>query len=346
MKTSGYRFVFGFLSLAILTLSAQPLAEQQFADLGRCQLDSGQFIEGCRLGYRTAGTLNADKSNAILWPTWFTGQSSQIAGNAGPGKLLDPAKYFVIFVDAFGNGVSSSPSNSKLQPRVKFPAFTIRDMVRAEYRLVTEKLGIKKLYAVMGISMGGMQAFEWMATYPNMMDRAVPIVGSPQLAPSDITLWSAQADAIRESKAWSDGNYVGHPQLRAVQEMHQFALTGPANLSRTKSRADYPATLDNAVKGAWAHMDLNDYLYQLGAMLSHDITHANAPLTSMKGKIMTKLFVVASLNDAMVNPRPAMDLANIVGARSIILQSDCGHLATACDADAMDPAIQRFLAEK
>src|SRR5271155_4788943 len=85
----------------------------QFAELGNCKLDSGQQITGCRLGYRTWGKLNADGSNAVLFPTWFTGTSAQLGGNVGAHKLVDPAKYFMIAVDALGDGVSSSPSNSK-----------------------------------------------------------------------------------------------------------------------------------------------------------------------------------------------------------------------------------------
>ena len=91
--------------------------EQRIADLGACKLDSGQQITGCQLGYRTYGRLNAEGTNAVLIPSWFNGNSKQLGGNVGAGKLLDPAKYFVIAVDAFGDGISSSPSNSTTQPR-------------------------------------------------------------------------------------------------------------------------------------------------------------------------------------------------------------------------------------
>jgi len=141
------------LVIALLVLAArseaQPASEQKFAELGTCKLESGQQIENCRLGYRTWGKLNADGSNAILFPTWFSGTSAQIAAFVGPDALVDPAKYFVIGVDALGDGVSSSPSNSKSQPRMQFPAFTTHDMVAMEYRLATETLHLKHLHAVM-----------------------------------------------------------------------------------------------------------------------------------------------------------------------------------------------------
>jgi homoserine O-acetyltransferase/O-succinyltransferase len=128
--------------------------EQNFAHLGACKLASGQQIDQCRLGYRTWGTLNAQRSNAILVSTWFTGHSSELGDLVGADAVIDPAKYFLIAVDALGNGLSSSPSNSTTQHGPAFPAFTTRDMVSAEYRLVTETLHLTRLHAVMGISMG------------------------------------------------------------------------------------------------------------------------------------------------------------------------------------------------
>src|ERR1700745_3892902 len=134
---------------------------QQFADFGDFKLQSGAVIHDFRLGYRTLGRLNAEKANAILWPTWLGGESQGLLRFAGPGNVADTTKYFVVLVDAIGDGVSSSPSNSKTQARLKFPEFTIRDMVEAEYRLATGVLGLTHLHAVMGVSMAGMQVFEW-----------------------------------------------------------------------------------------------------------------------------------------------------------------------------------------
>src|SRR5271155_846957 len=112
--------------------------QQQFDDLGTCKLAGGGEISSCRLGYRTWGTLNAERSNAVLFPTWFSGTSGNIQDWLGAGKLVDPERYFVIAVDALGDGVSSSPSNSARQHGPQFPAFSMRDMVDTEYRLMTE----------------------------------------------------------------------------------------------------------------------------------------------------------------------------------------------------------------
>ena len=102
------------LIAASCTLGAQQGA-QLIASLGDFKLESGQVIRDCRIGYRTYGQLDAAKSNAILFPTWFGGTTEQLAGNFGSGKMIDTGKYFVIAVDAIGNGVSTSPSNSRTQ---------------------------------------------------------------------------------------------------------------------------------------------------------------------------------------------------------------------------------------
>src|SRR5260370_40042298 len=107
-------------------LSAQ---EQQTARIGDFKLESGEVISDCAIGYRTFGTLNSDKSNAVLFPTAFGWRSAGLATRIGTGKLVDSAKYYVIAVDSLGDGISSSPSNSKSQPRLSFPQFSIRDIV-------------------------------------------------------------------------------------------------------------------------------------------------------------------------------------------------------------------------
>ena len=97
------RPLFAFVCLFCLA-SVAAAQEIKFAPLGDFRLENGETIRDLQIGYRTVGTLNADKSNAILWPTWFTGTSAQLLGFVGPGKLLDPSKYFVILVDALGDG--------------------------------------------------------------------------------------------------------------------------------------------------------------------------------------------------------------------------------------------------
>src|SRR5277367_6617741 len=129
------------LSLILLGLTNLAGAQTlQFARLGDFKTEGGEVIRDCRIGYRTFGTLNSNQSNAILFPTWALGTTEQLAGSIGSNKLVDSAKYYVIAVDSLANGVSSSPSNSQLQPRMKFPKITIRDMVNTQHELLAKTL--------------------------------------------------------------------------------------------------------------------------------------------------------------------------------------------------------------
>src|SRR5260370_35274508 len=113
-------------------MSLLPFRSRNLEILGTSSSKSGAVIRDCRIGYHTLGKLNDDKSNAVLWPTWFTGSSEQLAPLVGPAGYVGSSRFFVILVDALGNGVSSSPSNSSVQPRMDFPVFTIGDMVNTQ----------------------------------------------------------------------------------------------------------------------------------------------------------------------------------------------------------------------
>ncbi|HEX9083780.1 MAG TPA: alpha/beta fold hydrolase, partial [Gemmatimonadaceae bacterium] len=164
---------------------APPTPRATVASLGTCRLESGATIENCRIAYRTFGRLNAARTNGVLIPTWLLGRSEDWIGMLGANGWVDTTRFFTVVVDAFGNGRSSSPSNTPPAGRAAFRDLTIRDMVDAQHRLVVEILKLPRLHAVLGISMGGHQAFEWAVRYPNFVDAVVPVVGSPRPAAFD-----------------------------------------------------------------------------------------------------------------------------------------------------------------
>lgn len=153
---------------------------QQFI-IRNFRLDSGQVLPEAILAYTTHGELNADRSNAIVFPTWFAGSHESNEWLIGPGFPLDTDRYFVIVANTFGNGLSSSPSNTPAPfDGSRFPAITIRDNVEAQYRLVTERFGISELALVLGCSMAAIQTYQWAVDHPAMVKRAMPYCGAPK----------------------------------------------------------------------------------------------------------------------------------------------------------------------
>lgn len=314
---------------------------QRIAELGTCALESGQKIEGCRIGYRTYGKLDAAKSNVVLFPTWFTGTTEPLT-KIVPDKLVDTTKHFLVLVDAIGDGVSSSPSNSTKQPRLAFPKFTIADMVESQRRLLKETFGVTKLHAVVGISMGGMQAFEWAVSHGDETTRAVSIVGTPQLTSHDLLLWNAELHALDESAAYASGNYEGRPRMPAVQDIHWLMLTTPAFRASDTARAQYAAWA--AEKEADTKFDWNDWHRQLEAMLAHDVARADGGVLDTTAKrTKPKMLVVAAEQDHMVHPGPAKAFAKAGGAKLVLLPGPCGHAAPTCDAALLAKEVRAFL---
>ena len=315
---------------------------QQFAELGTCPLESGERIEGCRVGYRTFGKLDAARSNAILFPTYFTGTTGDIAGVV-PNKLVDTGRFYLILVDALGDGVSSSPSNSKTQPRLRFPKFTTGDMVESQTR-VLDSLGIQTLHAVMGISMGGMQAFAWGMRHPERVARVVSIVGTPQLTSQDLLLWSAELHALDSDVAYKNGEYEGRPQLRTVNDLHALMLSTPAYRAQQTSREAFPAWMAEVEKST--AFDWNDWHRQLEAMLAHDLfAPFGGSVTEAGNAWKPRALVIVAEQDHMVSPLPSKAFAAATKAELVVLEGPCGHLSPNCETAKLSGAIAAFLAQ-
>jgi homoserine O-acetyltransferase len=337
--------------VATLCVAALPaIAEdsaQQFADLGRCTLDSGQTIEHCRVGYRTLGTLNAAGDNAVLMPTWLNGRTEDMLSLVGsqPSKtrLIDTTKYYAVLLDALGDGVSSSPSNSDVQKGADFPTITERDMVRAEYRAVTEVLQLKHAHAIVGISMGGEQTFEWSVAYPEFFDRAVSIVGTPQLTSYDLLSHTITQDAMLADPDYKDGKYgEKQPPLKLANELLYMELTTPQFRAEHTERKAFPALLGEARKAE--RQDANDRMWQLKAVLAQDATHGKSMEDAAKAT-RAKWLVIVSAHDHLVYPAPALAWAKAAGGETYISDTPCGHLLMECDAEQVSQRVEKFLAQ-
>ncbi|MGD0737441.1 MAG: alpha/beta fold hydrolase [Terracidiphilus sp.] len=319
--------------------------EQQYAELGRCVLTSGKVIENCRVGYRTFGKLDAARDNAVLMPTWLYGRSADLVSLFGngtaPQHLVDTGRFFGIAIDALGNGISSSPSNSKTQHGIAFPAFNMRDMVEAEYRVMTEVLGLKHLHAVLGLSMGGEQTFVWSQSHPEFFDLAVPILGTPRLTSYDLEVKRIMVETIVDDPAYKNGAYTEEPQLALANLFGNLVVTTPEYRNQATPRAK----LDEFYAQAEAQqaIDANDRLWQLRAIMTQDVI-GDRPLADVARGAKARFLVIVAAQDHLVNPRPALDWAAAMGAPTYVSHGSCAHLIMSCDAEAVSARVRAFLA--
>jgi homoserine O-acetyltransferase len=242
---------------------------------GDLKLESGETIRDFSISYVTHGKLNEKKSNAILMVTALGGNHHRIDFMIGPGKALDPDKYFIICTDAIGNGLTTSPSNSKAQGRMSFPKFTMRDMVESQYRLLKEKFGIDHVIAVIGPSMGGMQALQWGVSHPDTMDALVAMVPLAKTPAWSVAVVEATRKAIMNDPAWKDGNYDAPPEkgIRLWRDILNLlsARTPDMYAAQFKNGMDALPWMEAQETAAMKAMDANDYIYQTWAYERHDV---------------------------------------------------------------------------
>lgn len=201
------------------------MAERDYEvfDLGDFTLQGGLTLRDAKLAYKTYGTLNADKSNAIVYPTWYSGQHYDNEWLIGDGMALDPARMFIVVPNMLGNGLSTSPSNAPPPyngPR--FPNVTVYDNIVAQHRLVTEQLGIERIELVTGWSMGAGQTFQWGVSHPEMVKRIAPFCGSARTSEHNIVFLEGDKGALTADAAFEEGWYEQQPNkgLRAMARVY------------------------------------------------------------------------------------------------------------------------------
>jgi homoserine O-acetyltransferase len=225
---------------------------------------------------------------------------------------------------------------------MSFPKITIRDMVNTQHELLTKVLHLNHVKAVMGISMGGMQTFQWMVSYPDFMDKAIPIVGSPRVSAYDIAFFRAQRRAITTDPEWNNGNYTNNPARVAEAEFLALILSTPTEYNRHMPRERVEAELDKAkdTKG----FDSNDKIRQLEAIMALDVSVPfDGSMERAAAAVKAKAFVIVASKDRAVTPAPAVDFAHLLHAELLELDSDCGHIAPGCESATVNPAVAEFL---
>lgn len=291
--------------------------------IGDFRLESGKTIPDCKITYRTFGQMNARRSNIVVIPTWFNGISDDWIRFIRAEGIVDNNKFYVIVIDALADGNSSSPSNHPTLQGEKFPDITIRDMVESEHRLLVDVLGITKVHAVMGVSMGAMQTFQWLVSYPDFMERAVSIVGTPRMSEKDMELWSTAVKIPTKKKA---------------------AAPAPPPAVKSDPFGKWIGMISTAASMYEKYKQPFNALRQFEAIATHDITKTTK--TSLDGaaaKIKAPLLFVIATKDQAVYPETPLHFAELMKAPVVKLDGPCGHKAYDCELDKISGPIDAFL---
>jgi homoserine O-acetyltransferase len=368
LRRNAMRIVVGVCSALAVLLTAQGSGvfahwpdqpPHQIAHLGDLQLEGGGVLTNFKMSYVTHGRLNAAKDNAILFMHGFGLNHHQVDHLIGPGRPLDTDKYFIICSDSLGNTQttfehSTSPTNSGL--KMAFPAYNLRDRVKAEHKLVTEGLGIPRLLAVTGISKGAEHSVQFAISYPDFMDGIFPIVGG--------ALWSSQgfffvpliASTIASCAGWDGGNYDDNPRECAANALSVLVsyfytrdwwaqyIDAPEAYTKWRNHwGDYYLDIQDA-------RDLYYLAVSQGRGWVGDTPGFNGNLSAALRSIKARTLFLYNPQDQFYTPQHIeAQVKTIPNARAVPINSVAGHLIC-CNADpqatrVMGEAIRAFLQE-
>jgi len=357
---------------------------------GPLRLDGGGVLSPVEIGYETYGTLNADRSNAILICHALTGDQHvasdhPITGKpgwwtrlVGPGKPVDPARHFIVCANVLGSCMGSS-GPAAIDPgclapyAMRFPVITIRDMVRAQAMLL-DHLGIERLFAVIGGSMGGMQALSWPATFPDRVEAAVVVASTARHSAQNIAFHEVGRQAIMADPKWRGGDYYAENDPPAaglavarmaahITYLSEAGLTAkfgrrlqprPGGERGTKS---FGFDADFQIESYLRHQgisfvdrfDANSYLYITRAMDYFDLGEEHGGHLAGAFKASRARFCLISFDTDWLYPTP--ESRNIVHALNaagapvsfVELSSPFGHDAFLLEAPEMNRIIDGFL---
>jgi homoserine O-acetyltransferase/O-succinyltransferase len=322
-------------------------------DLGDFRLESGQVLADAKLAYTTRGTLNQARSNAILLPSPYSGDHTSYDFLVGPGKALDPAVDFLIATNQLGNGLSSSPSNTPgVQHGAGFPGLAIRDDVEATHSLVAS-LGIARLRAVVGFSMGGQQAMQWAVSHPDAMQGVVNLCGSAREYPFGFARLEGAKGAIMGDPTWAGGRYK-EPPVGGLQALglHWVAWAYSPEWWREGRYKAGGGTIEGTVeswKRGFLKEDANDLLCQAAKWQKNDVASTpgmNGDLARALGSIRAKVLLMPSRTDQYFLAADVEAEGKLIpGSRLFVIPSIYGHTAGGGGDPAMAPVLDAQIKE-
>jgi homoserine O-acetyltransferase/O-succinyltransferase len=334
------------------------MPDYEVFELGDVVLQSGLTLRQAKLAYKTYGTLASSRDNVIVMPTFYGGQHTDTEPMMRAGRALDLTRYFVVVPNMFGNGLSSSPSNTPAPfDRAAFPNVTLYDNVVCQHRLITEHLGIERILLVVGYSMGAQQAYQWGALYSDMVRAIAPLCGSARTSPHNHLFLEGVKAALLADGAFADGWYQTPPikGLRAFSRVYAGWLLSQDFFREEEYRKMGLASMEDTVRffeGYFRQRDANDLLAMIWSWQHADISanpQHKGDLAAALGAIRARAIVMPSTTDLYFRVRDnELEVAQMPNAELRPIPSIWGHGAAfgvnPPDDEIIDAALRELLA--
>jgi homoserine O-acetyltransferase len=340
---------------------APTICEMDNFNLGDVALQRGGILRSARLTYKTFGTLNSARTNVIVYPTSFGAQHPDIEWLIGPGKALDPDRYFIVIPNMFGNGLSSSPSDhADVEGRRRHPRVTMYDNVVCQYRLLRERFDVRRIALVAGFSMGGQQTFHWGALFPQLVERIAPITSSAKTAQHNLVFLEGVKAALTLDPAWQDGAFTERP-VRGIRAMGRvyagWGLSQAFYREGLHLKIGFSSLEDFIVRdweAGFLRRDADNLLAMLWTWQKADISDNpfyRGDLTAALGAITARALVMPSETDLYFPVEDSRrEVSFMPNAELLPIPTIWGHrvnnpVQNPADAQFVDAALKRFLAE-
>jgi homoserine O-acetyltransferase len=320
-------------------------------NLGDVALAEGGVLPDAKLAYKVYGRLNAAKDNAVVMPTYYTGTHRDNEAFFGPGRALDPADFCIIVPNLFGNGLSSSPSNTAAPCHgPDFPRVTLADNVTAQRRLLQEVFGVDRVALVLGWSMGGCQAYQWAAQYPQAVERILPFCASARVSPHNFVFLEGVRAALQADCAFDNGNYEAPPitGLKAFARVYCGWAFSQAFFRNGEYRELGFDSIEEILRD-WENdhltWDANDLLAKLSAWQNHDVSRNlfGGDLREALAAIEARAIVLPCSTDLYFTPEDnEIEVAMMRRAELRVFESTWGHCVPSGGCHA---GFQQFLDE-
>lgn len=326
------------------------MSDHKLFELGDIALQSGDVLPDAKLAYQTYGTLNKAGDNVVVMPTFYTGTHRRNEGFFGAGRAIDANKHFIVSINMFGNGISSSPSNTPSPfagPR--FPNITLYDNVACQYRLLTEALHVERIALVTGWSMAGCQSYQWGAQYPDRVEAILPFCASAKTSIHNIVFLEGVKAALQADGEWNNGDYDSPPTagLKAFGRVYAgWAYSQTFFREKLFHSLGFETAEDLLMDWEQDHLnwDANNLLsklwtWQHGDISANELYHND--FEAALRAIRARAILIPCRTDLYFPPKDnAMEVEHMPNAELRVFESPWGH----CVASGNNaPGFHRFL---